>query len=131
MGEYFPSVGQTDAFSRQPLPYDSVHPSEGVEAGFNQQPTEVDNLRDNILNSCRTPRQYITQFTNVLKLTDVSTSLKFRLFYYRKITPIALACILLLTAYRNQKMFRPRRKAECSTRNIRRRNSHTIYLAEI
>ena len=58
-------------------------------------------------------------------------SLKFRLFYYRKISPIALACILLLTAYRNQKMFRPRRKAECSTRNIRRRNSHTIYLAEI
>lgn len=49
MGEYFPSVGQTDAFSRQPLPYDSVHPSEGVEAGFNQLPAGVDNLRNNIV----------------------------------------------------------------------------------
>lgn len=49
MGEYFPSVGQTDAFSRQPLPYSSVHPAEDVEAGFNQLPTEVDNLRNNIV----------------------------------------------------------------------------------
>lgn len=96
MGEYFPSVGQTDAFSRQPLPYDSVHPSEGVEAGFNQQPTEVDNLRNNIVGCHSLP-----------SILHVFTSLKFRLFYYRKTSPIVMAFILLLTAYRDQKMFRP------------------------
>ena len=120
MGEYFPSVGQTDAFSRQPLPYDSVHPSEGVEAGFNQQPTEVDNLRNNIVGCHSLP-----------SILHITTSLKFRLLYYRKIYSKICVFVCLFTTYRNQKMFGPTKITKCITTNIWRRNSHTIYLAEI
>lgn len=122
MGEYFPSVGQTDAFSRQPLPYDSVHPSEGVEAGFNQQPTEVDNLRNNIVGRHSLP-----------SILHVFISLKFRLLYYRKIFPQNLTFIRLLTSYRDQKMFRPTpiKITKCSIINIWRCNCHTIYLFKI